>query len=543
VRPDFDLAIIGSGFGGPLLAMIARRLGLHVVLVERGRHPRFAIGESASPLAGVLLEQLADRYDLPRIRPLASYGSWRRTYPEIACGLKRGFTFFRHDAGRLYAPAADRANQLLVAASPNDEVSDTHWLRADVDHFLVREACALGVEYLDACVLDSLRLGADGPAALEGSRDGRRVRLAASAVIDASGPRGALSRLLDIDGLDFGGYPHTQALYSHFSGVRTCEAQMVRGGHAAEAPPYAADDAAVHHVFDGGWMWVLRFVNGVTSAGVAVTDALAADLRLADGEPAWRRLLARYPSIAEQFAAAEPIRGFTWMPRLAWRATRAADAQWAMLPSAAAFVDPLFSTGIPMTLLGVERIARAIEQGGLAGPPVGTAPGRQRSTAGGCTGASAAPSLRADWWRDYESRTLREAEHTARFIAGCYSSLSHFRSFTAYAMFYFVAASYAEMAQRLARPSSGFLREDDPAFAVAMRECGAAAREGRLTLDVVASATERLNIAGLCDASKRNWYGVDLGDVVRGAGKLGVSVEQVEQFVAETTNRMHRAVV
>jgi tetracycline 7-halogenase / FADH2 O2-dependent halogenase len=109
-------------------------------------------------------------------------------------------------------------------------------------------------------------------------------------------------------------------------------------------------------VFDGGWMWVLRFGNGVTSAGVAVIDELAAELRLADGESAWQRLLSRYPSIAAQFAAAKPAREFTWMPRLSWRAERASGSGWAMLPSAAGFVDPLFSTGIPLTLLGIERI-------------------------------------------------------------------------------------------------------------------------------------------------------------------------------------------
>src|SRR5439155_18148600 len=44
----FDLAVIGSGFGGSLTAMVARRLGLSVLLLERGMHPRFAIGESSS---------------------------------------------------------------------------------------------------------------------------------------------------------------------------------------------------------------------------------------------------------------------------------------------------------------------------------------------------------------------------------------------------------------------------------------------------------------------------------------------------------------
>jgi FADH2 O2-dependent halogenase len=45
------------------------------------------------------------------------------------------------------------------------------------------------------------------------------------------------------------------------------------------------DDAALHHVFDGGWVWVLRFNNGITSAGVAATDAIAQELRFEDGAP------------------------------------------------------------------------------------------------------------------------------------------------------------------------------------------------------------------------------------------------------------------
>src|SRR5688572_20877235 len=153
---DCDLAIVGSGFGGSVLAMVARRLGLSVVLLERGRHPRFAIGESASPLAGILIEQLADRYDLPRLRPLSAYGTWKTAYPEIGCGLKRGFTYFRHEQDARYVAAPDRANQLLVAASPNDELSDTHWLRADVDHLLVREAVTLGAEYMDEAQVETV---------------------------------------------------------------------------------------------------------------------------------------------------------------------------------------------------------------------------------------------------------------------------------------------------------------------------------------------------------------------------------------------------
>ena len=110
---DADLAIIGSGFGGSILAMIARRLGYRVMLFERGRHPRFAIGESASPLAGVLIEQLADRYDLPRLRPLSAFGTWQRTGPST---LSVRFRFMRFDAAGQLAGFSLVTRQVTVAA-------------------------------------------------------------------------------------------------------------------------------------------------------------------------------------------------------------------------------------------------------------------------------------------------------------------------------------------------------------------------------------------------------------------------------------------
>ena len=512
MTPDTDLAIIGSGFGGSVLAMVGRRLGLRVTLIERGQHPRFAIGESASPLAGVLIEQIADRYDIPRLKPLSSYGAWRRAYPDVVCGLKRGFTYFKHDDRSAYRARPDRSSELLVAASPCDEVSDTHWLRADVDQFLVGEAIGLGADYLDRTSLDALDWDPAGQAVLSGSRDGRNVRIRARMVVDATGPRGFLSRALGIDAPGFTGYPSTQALYSHFTGVGRCE-DMPEFGFAstlASPPPYAVDAAALHHVFDGGWMWVLRFDNGVTSAGVAVDDWLARELQLADGAPAWARLLARYPTVAAQFANAEPIREFTWMPGVPYRAAHAAGDGWAMLPSAAAFVDPLFSSGIPMTLVGIGRLGRALEAWSDGGY------------------VSGGPS-----WGVYGARTLAEADHTARFVAGCYAAFPRFDDFVAYAMFYFVAASFSEMAGRLGAPSRGFLCQADPEFADALGALSPVVSRHDDLARLVASCTERLNIAGLCDPAKRNWYAVDLEDTIRGASKLGVAPEQVRAMLEQ----------
>jgi FADH2 O2-dependent halogenase len=59
----FDVLILGSSFSGSLLAWLLARRGLRVALIDRDRHPRFAIGESSTPVADLLLE--AGRTPIP----------------------------------------------------------------------------------------------------------------------------------------------------------------------------------------------------------------------------------------------------------------------------------------------------------------------------------------------------------------------------------------------------------------------------------------------------------------------------------------------
>ncbi|MGA7989950.1 MAG: FAD-dependent oxidoreductase, partial [Thermoanaerobaculia bacterium] len=301
MNESFDVAIVGSGFAGSLLALVARRAGRSVLLLEKGSHPRFAIGESSSPLVNVLLEEIAARWDLPRLLPLTTWGTWRRAYPDLACGLKRGFSFFHHAEGRPFANAADRSDQLLVAASPNDEVADTHWYREEFDEFLLKEAEEAGVRYFDRVSLRGAARRA-GSWEISCERENRPLALRAAFLVDASGREGALSAALDTGDAAPAGLPSTESLFTHFTGVRRLD--ELPFFTAEETPPYPVDDAAVHHVFAGGWVWVLHFSNGITSAGVAAEESLARELCLEEGGPAWERLLGRFPSVRAQFEGA-----------------------------------------------------------------------------------------------------------------------------------------------------------------------------------------------------------------------------------------------
>jgi hypothetical protein len=123
---------------------------------------------------------------------------------------------------------------------------------------------------------------------------------------------------------------------------------------------------------------------------------------------------------------------------------------------------------------------------------------------------------------------------TARFIAGSYAGFRQFSAFAAYSMFYFAAASFSEMARRLSSPRTprSFLCGDSPAFTSALARLSpvsCTAVDIERCEDDVAAAVADLNIAGLCDRGKHNWYPVDVEDTIRGAAALGLTSDQVRQ--------------
>jgi tetracycline 7-halogenase / FADH2 O2-dependent halogenase len=516
---DADIAIVGSGFGGSLMALALRRRGFQVALVERGRHPHFAIGESSTPLASLLLEEISDRYDLPRVRVFSKWGTWQRARPEVAAGLKRGFTFFFHTQEESFSDDHAHRRQLLVAASPHDDIGDTHWYRPDFDHALVREAESEGATYLDETHLERVRVE-DAGVVLEGTRKGRSIRLSARFLIDASGPRGFLHQALGLPAAPLEWLPPTQALYTHFEGVERWD-RLVSN---AETPPYPVDDAALHHVFDGGWMWILRFNNGITSAGVALTDRTAAAIRPAGGASSWDRVLAMFPSVRDQFRHARAVHPFVHAPRLAFRSQQVCGPGWALLPSAAGVIDPLLSTGFPLTLLGITRLLGVLEH---------TSGGPERDAA-----------LRA-----YSRATEDELDATERLVAALYASMADPPLFKRLTLLYFAAASYAETARRLGRPelAPGFLLHAHPRFGPELLACAESARHtptGRARDALCARidrAIEPFDVAGLLDLSRRDWYPVLADDLMRNASKLRASTADVERllercgFVARAT--------
>ncbi|HEV7387066.1 MAG TPA: FAD-dependent oxidoreductase [Gemmatimonadaceae bacterium] len=515
-----EIAVVGSGFAGSLLARVLAVLGYDVVLLERGTHPRFAIGESSTPLANLSLERIGARYGLEDCYDLAAHGRWLAHFPEIQRGLKRGFTYYRHHAGQGFADRGLDSERLLVAASPDDSISDSHWLRADVDHHFVREAVNAGVDYRDRTEIMTADISSDG-ARLIASRDGTEFEVRANFLIDASGPGGFLARQLSIPSGLARTHTRSSLVYSHFAGARLMS-DVVPG----MAPgPYPDDWAAVHHVIDEGWMYSLRFDNGVTSAGFLLTPSGLASLNSSVGGPEalWREILARYPTIERAFGDATAVMSIAFHPLIQHRLTRATGERWAMMPHAYAFVDPLFSTGIAWSLRAVERLALAFEA---------------------AAGDGRVPTKSV--LDRYESALGAEADQIDLVVAGAYESMAHFDLFAAQSMLYFAIVSFAEASQRLAPTDSvawnGFMGVGDsllsPLPGDSLRRLRDITRSAggvgtverrRAFVDWMSGAIAPRNVAGLADPARHNLYPVDFDALVDGHRLLGMTRAQVTE--------------
>ncbi|MCA9056521.1 MAG: tryptophan 7-halogenase, partial [Planctomycetaceae bacterium] len=415
IRECCDVAVLGAGFAGSLTALLLNRIGRRVVLVDCGTHPRFAIGESSTPLADLTLRRLAEQYSLPRLLPLTRYGDWKRSHPELVCGLKRGFSYFGHRSGEEFSTDERHSRELLVAASSSDADADTHWLRADVDAFFYQEAASDSICCLDRLALEPV---SRAPWVWTGQRNGVPVEIQAEFIIDATGPAAPAARAVGARLITAGFETCSRSIFAHVDGLARWEQILAELGIARGDYPFRCDAAAVHHLLDEGWMWQLPFDNGVTSVGLLLTSEQSS--LPADEE--WSQVVSRYPSLRRQFATSRVV-----APEDGWRSTGwlqrrwsvCAGEDWALLPSTAGTIDPLHSTGIAHTLSGVSRLADVL---------LASSDHRERSS-----------RLAA-----YSDQIVDELCWIDMLVEGCYASLPNFRLWSAWCMLYFAAATSTE---------------------------------------------------------------------------------------------------
>lgn len=435
-----EVLICGSGCAGSLLAWILARRGVKVSLIDSSTHPRFAIGESSTPLADFLLELIADEFNLPELKPLARWGSWQNTYPQLRAGKKRGFSYYGHKQAEAFNESTAHENSLLVAASASDEMSDTHWLRSDVDQWICQQAVASGAKLYEATRIKSIARSGDGWA-IEATQEEQTLQWQPRWVIDATGAGGVLPKALGVARCDDQLLTQTGSLFGHFIFVQSMTGWLNYRGFPTQDDTFDGDDAAQHHVLEDGWIWVLRFACGITSVGITRPTANWQREGLVDksADRAWKDTLERYPTVNELLSKADlfgPSQGgrarLGWMPRLSRLWAHAAGDRWLALPSTVGVIDPLHSTGLAHAISGVCRAAQILL----------------------CDSST----HQADLLAQYDEDVVAEIRWIDRLVSTCYSGLPDFELFTAASSFYFIATHTCETELRdKSQLSSGFL--------------------------------------------------------------------------------------
>jgi FADH2 O2-dependent halogenase len=350
----YDVTIIGSGIGGSTLAAVLARHGLDILLMEGGSHPRFAIGESTIPESTLILRVLARRFDVPELAHLSTYAGTRK-HISAGCGVKRNFSFFQHTPHEPVDP--QHSTQFPTFAPPLGP--DIHFFRQDVDAWLYHLALRYGANSVTNAKVVDLDIGKDHIDLH--TADGRlhRTRF----VVDAGGIRAILPQVLGLRESPCRYQTQSRSIFTHMVGVSPWE--RIAGGRSAHRLPSPPSQGTLHHLFDGGWAWVIPFdnhprsTNHLCSVGVNV-DTTKFPVSDESPEDEFWRLVSLLPSFAQQLRQARPVRGFMGSQRNQFSSSRLAGDRWCLLPHASNFIDPLFSSGLSVTFWAINQLAPRI---------------------------------------------------------------------------------------------------------------------------------------------------------------------------------------
>ena len=489
----FDILIAGAGFAGTLTALILHNQGFKVCLVDKGQHPRFAIGESSTPIADMQLRDIAVKYNLPWLIDFSRYGSWQQSHPEIVCGLKRGFSFFKHYPGQDFTTDANHKNELLVAASVDDIQSDTNWMRSDFDAFLVSKVKENGISYFDLTEIASANRNTDWQ--FECIHHNGAMNIHASFYIDATGYGFLLEKLLGVKTSTDSFLTDSFTVFSHFHGIASWTELLKDANIPTCDFPYDPDNSALHQILDEGWIWMLRFNDQRTSFGFVLNCKEPSLKGLQTGE-IWDAMLAKYPEVKNILKAAtiatEPGK-IIQSARLQRKVDRCFGAGWAVLPHTAGFVDPLFSSGIAHSISGIQKIAIILKE------------------------HFSNPELLHVRFKEYERSIFAEVKLIDQLVAGCYMTMPHFELFTVWSMLYFATTiAYEQRLMRQELPGY-FLCADDPYIIdivqksyldlLELLEKPQPSKEDITHFtDLIRERIKPINTAGLLEPSSKNMY-------------------------------------
>lgn len=301
-----DVVIVGAGPAGSTAANLLARAGVRVLVLEKDPFPRFHIGESLLPIDLPIFARLGVEMDRARYQ------------------FKQGAEFIDERTGEF-------AFFSFADGLPGTPSHAWQVERAVFDHMLADLAVAQGAtitfgERVTAIDVD------DAGARVTTDRGAYAARF----VIDATGQDALLAkRDRTIAPLHELG---RAAVFCHFHGLSPAvRAELAEQGNIKVV------------IVEDGWHWLIPLTDGRLSVGLVKwrgkVDDEAFEAAVA-GSPLIQRLTAG--------AARTPTQALrNW----SYKNTRPSGPRWACVGDACAFLDPVFSSGVSLAMLGAERTA------------------------------------------------------------------------------------------------------------------------------------------------------------------------------------------